>query len=296
MINTRILINGNEEEIQLFKNMFEYVTHYGSDISHYSIMLSDDHNFVIDDENFIDDEDFIIGEEINFEGETYIHVNWGEKERSYINEKGLYQILYTIYQKTEEMYFHQHKFQNFKSLIFESEEDAMEKVEELQPEHANIEGYSKTKQETNKPEEINFDEFEEIEIIEIEGSEIEEVRRQVNGVWQHKHTGYDYWHPITRIHKSGDQMIYIETSGWLNDSEWECKIKDHNPINETPLQHKSDYFSSYTGWIYKTANRHIFEFRTMEDAEECIERIEKYRNSEQTNDPFEKGKCILGED
>ncbi|MDD5537287.1 MAG: hypothetical protein PHS36_08955 [Candidatus Cloacimonetes bacterium] len=39
------------------------------------------------------------------------------------------------------------------------------------------------------------------DVIEVEGSE--ELRRHVNGIWQHKHpdSGYDYWHPMARIHK-----------------------------------------------------------------------------------------------
>jgi hypothetical protein len=40
--------------------------------------------------------------------------------------------------------------------------------------------------------------------IHIEGSD--EVRRQVNGAWQHKHpeSGYDYWHPLGRVHKGSN--------------------------------------------------------------------------------------------
>lgn len=39
------------------------------------------------------------------------------------------------------------------------------------------------------------------DVIEVEGSE--ELRRHINGVWQHKHPedGYDYWHPMGRVHK-----------------------------------------------------------------------------------------------
>lgn len=44
---------------------------------------------------------------------------------------------------------------------------------------------------------------EEAEVIQVEGSE--EVRRQVNGVWQHKHEGYDYWHPMARVHKEAKE-------------------------------------------------------------------------------------------
>ena len=30
-----------------------------------------------------------------------------------------------------------------------------------------------------------------------------EERREADGVWQHKHAGHDYWHPIARIHREG---------------------------------------------------------------------------------------------
>lgn len=38
-------------------------------------------------------------------------------------------------------------------------------------------------------------------IIVVENSEINEIKRIVDGIWQHKHDGYDYWHPVSRIHK-----------------------------------------------------------------------------------------------
>lgn len=37
------------------------------------------------------------------------------------------------------------------------------------------------------------------EILHLEGSG--EIRCQVNGIWQHKHEGYDYWHSMARAHK-----------------------------------------------------------------------------------------------
>ncbi len=46
-------------------------------------------------------------------------------------------------------------------------------------------------------------EEEEAEVIQVEGSE--ELRRQVNGVWQHKHESYDYWHPMARVHKEAKE-------------------------------------------------------------------------------------------
>lgn len=42
------------------------------------------------------------------------------------------------------------------------------------------------------------------EEIEVEGTD--EVRRWIVGVWQHKHGGYDYWHPTARVHK--ESKIY----------------------------------------------------------------------------------------
>lgn len=47
------------------------------------------------------------------------------------------------------------------------------------------------------------DEGDEGELIYVEGSD--EVRRQVNGVWQHKHESYDYWHPMARVHKEAKE-------------------------------------------------------------------------------------------
>ncbi|WP_292390741.1 30S ribosomal protein S3 [Methanosarcina sp. UBA5] len=47
------------------------------------------------------------------------------------------------------------------------------------------------------------EDFEEAEVIQVEGSD--ELRRQVNGVWQHKHEGYDYWHPMARVHKEAKE-------------------------------------------------------------------------------------------
>jgi small subunit ribosomal protein S3 len=69
---------------------------------------------------------------------------------------------------------------------------AVEVVEVAEPEEA---------EEETQPE-VSED-FEEAELIYVEGSE--EVRRQVNGVWQHKHESYDYWHPMARVHKEAKE-------------------------------------------------------------------------------------------
>jgi small subunit ribosomal protein S3 len=54
-----------------------------------------------------------------------------------------------------------------------------------------------------EPQAESMEDSEEAEIIQVEGSD--EVRRQVNGVWQHKHEGYDYWHPMARVHKEAKE-------------------------------------------------------------------------------------------
>lgn len=71
-------------------------------------------------------------------------------------------------------------------------EKAVEEVEVAEPEEAEEE-----------PQAEGSEDFEEVEVIYVEGSE--EVRRQVNGVWQHKHESYDYWHPMARVHKEAKE-------------------------------------------------------------------------------------------
>ncbi len=50
------------------------------------------------------------------------------------------------------------------------------------------------------------------DVIKVEGST--ELRRHVNGVWQHTHPddGYDYWHPMARIHKNSHVCPLYEPS------------------------------------------------------------------------------------
>jgi small subunit ribosomal protein S3 len=71
-------------------------------------------------------------------------------------------------------------------------EKVVEKIEVAEPEEAEEE-----------PQVEASEDFEEAELIYVEGSE--EVRRQVNGVWQHKHESYDYWHPMARVHKEAKE-------------------------------------------------------------------------------------------
>ncbi|WP_440945500.1 30S ribosomal protein S3 [Methanosarcina sp. T3] len=60
--------------------------------------------------------------------------------------------------------------------------------------------------EPEEAEEVQAETSEDVEgaeLVYVEGSD--EVRRQVNGVWQHKHESYDYWHPMARVHKEAKE-------------------------------------------------------------------------------------------
>jgi small subunit ribosomal protein S3 len=74
-----------------------------------------------------------------------------------------------------------------------------EKVPEKVPEKAVVEEFAEPEEAEEEPRAEMSGDFEEAEVFHVEGSD--EVRRQVNGVWQHKHGSYDYWHPMARVHK-----------------------------------------------------------------------------------------------
>ncbi|AKB38007.1 SSU ribosomal protein S3e (S3p) [Methanosarcina siciliae C2J] len=68
----------------------------------------------------------------------------------------------------------------------------VEEAEVAEPEEAEEEVQAETSED-----------IEGAELVYVEGSD--EVRRQVNGVWQHKHGSYDYWHPMARVHKEAKE-------------------------------------------------------------------------------------------
>jgi small subunit ribosomal protein S3 len=79
---------------------------------------------------------------------------------------------------------------------------APEKVAEIAAEKP-VEEVAEPEEAEEEPRAETSDDFEEAEVIHVEGSD--EVRRQVNGVWQHKHGSYDYWHPMARVHKEAKE-------------------------------------------------------------------------------------------
>lgn len=131
MINTRIEIEGNDEDVQLFDDMFEYVSEFGSDISHYyPIHRDNDEEYIVESVDICEDPDFITHESIEIDGVEYTRVNWGESEISFIKSSGLYQTLYTIWHNNREGDYY-----NYKSLFFVSEEEAQSKADELNEEN-----------------------------------------------------------------------------------------------------------------------------------------------------------------
>lgn len=130
MINTRMMIDGIEEDVQLFDDMYDYVTEFGSDISHYYPVHKDDEKpFIVEEVDIEEDPDFITKDSIEIDGIEYIRVNWGEDEISFIKQSGLFQTLYTIWQESEPGEYH-----NYKSMFFETEDEAQEKADELNAE------------------------------------------------------------------------------------------------------------------------------------------------------------------
>lgn len=126
MINTRIEIDGNEEEVQLYENMFEYVDYYGSDISNYMLHVIADKNYVVNGFRPEEDGDFRIRGEYEYNGKPYTHVNWGENEICLIPSSQVSSELYTIYEKEDDNVYH-----NYQSLIFQTEDEAQKKADEL---------------------------------------------------------------------------------------------------------------------------------------------------------------------
>lgn len=127
MINTTIEIDGEMTDVELFDDMYGYVTSSGADISHYyPLYREDDNDFVVEDVCIVSDPDFMTYESIKINGVEYVRVNWGEAEKSYIKESGLGQTLWTIWHNSGEGTYY-----NYRSLFFETEDEAQTRADEL---------------------------------------------------------------------------------------------------------------------------------------------------------------------
>lgn len=89
-----------------------------------------------------------------------------------------------------------------------SAERALEKIESVIRTHEKLkenEEYQKMIHDFKLTDGVPLDYIEGDEIV-VEGTD--EIRRYQNDIWQHKHPddGYDYWHPMARVHK--ESKIY----------------------------------------------------------------------------------------
>ncbi|WP_340820539.1 30S ribosomal protein S3 [Methanolobus sp. WCC4] len=75
------------------------------------------------------------------------------------------------------------------------EEEAVEVVEESVEAEVAEEAPAEEVEEETSEEATETDDSVQIE------DNGDEQKRLVDGVWQHKHDGYDYWHPVARVHK-----------------------------------------------------------------------------------------------
>ncbi len=82
------------------------------------------------------------------------------------------------------------------------EEEAVEVAETVEAEEKTEEtSAEKVEEETPAEEKDEAAETDDSDGSVSEGDLENEQRRLVDGVWQHKHEGYDYWHPVARVHK-----------------------------------------------------------------------------------------------
>jgi len=129
MRNMKIEIADEMKDVQVFESMWDYVDHYGSDITHYVIepCHSEQDKFV---EEIVvsDDVDFGAHDTYEIGGREYIHVNWGENEICMIPYDDLDEILYTIFERSRK----EGRKTRFVSTgqIFETEDEAREAMEE----------------------------------------------------------------------------------------------------------------------------------------------------------------------
>ncbi|MDD4378142.1 MAG: hypothetical protein PHH48_08395 [Eubacteriales bacterium] len=128
----QIEIDGEMEEVQLFDSMFGYLDYYGSDISTYMLHMIADENYIVNGFRPEEDGNFYINGEYEYDGKSYTRINWGEIEICFIPSNQVSKELFTIYVKEDENVYH-----NYKSMIFETEEEAQQRADKLNAEEEN---------------------------------------------------------------------------------------------------------------------------------------------------------------
>ena len=125
MRTIKIQVDGKEHEAQVFKGMWEYIDHYGSDITHYALDPAPYQGEKITG-GFKPIEDVDFGTHssdlVEIDGKYYQHVNWGEEEYALIPEADLEAEFWTVYEWNGKTGY------DCTGQIFQTEEEAQKEV------------------------------------------------------------------------------------------------------------------------------------------------------------------------
>jgi len=117
------------DEITYYDSMYSYAG--DADISHYVLTTHKEapSSFIVADFCPSEDEDFYVGEELEYRGNRYMSVGWGEDERSAILETELCALCYALYEFVEGNEYMQKYVSD--GIVYETREDATRAGEEL---------------------------------------------------------------------------------------------------------------------------------------------------------------------
>jgi hypothetical protein len=123
MRTKNIEVDGKMVEAQIFDSMWEYVSHYGSDITHYRKQIPNEGAKIALPFRPIDDVEFSThsSDLVEIDGIAYQRVWWGEAEVCMIPEADLTAALWAVYEWDDCMYA-------ATGAIFQTEEEARKEV------------------------------------------------------------------------------------------------------------------------------------------------------------------------
>ena len=124
MKTMKLEIDGKMKDVQIFEYMWEYINHYGSDITHYELSpFPSEDKRIIGEFAPVDDVDFGVKDTYEIDGQSFIHVNWGENEVSLIPEDDLNATFWTTYDWVRKNDF------SCTGKIFQTRDEALAEIE-----------------------------------------------------------------------------------------------------------------------------------------------------------------------
>lgn len=115
--------DGKAVQALVFESLWEYVSHYGSDITHYALDPAPfEGERIVGSFKPIEDVDFGVSSEVDIDGVYYRHVNWGEDDYCLIPEADLEAVFWTVYEWDGKGGY------ACLGMIFQTEEEALKEV------------------------------------------------------------------------------------------------------------------------------------------------------------------------